>query len=221
MFSHQEFSRLLKIELNHYLSGEKVHIDAISTYIEQLRDVNLQEIVDDSSKKAFWLNIYNALTNYFIIHYKVKESVLEINGFFRKLTVQIGPFAFSLDDIEHGILRMNGTRRNNKPLQFLEDDPKKHLMVRSLDGRIHFALNCGSVSCPPIAFYSTDHINRELDIATESFEHTEFIVDHTKKTIDCSSIFSWYQDDFGEKYLNDPIYRGYEVSLREYHWTLH
>jgi len=34
-----------------------------------------------------------------------KSSVLEINNFWRKTSYNIGGYIFSLDDIEHGILR--------------------------------------------------------------------------------------------------------------------
>ena len=40
------------------------------------------------------------------------------------------------------------------------------MAVDVIDFRIHFALNCGAKSCPPIAFYSYDKINDQLDLAT-------------------------------------------------------
>ena len=56
--------------------------------------------------------------------------------------------SFSLDDIEHGILRRNA--RNHIEV----GDSKLTHMVDKVDYRIHFALNCGAQSCPAIAFYT-------------------------------------------------------------------
>ena len=45
------------------------------------------------------------------------------------------------------------------------------------DPRIHFALNCGAVSCPPIAVYEGESLDEQLDIATEGFLEGNTIVD--------------------------------------------
>ncbi|HAQ71346.1 MAG TPA: hypothetical protein DCR48_10275 [Flavobacteriales bacterium] len=66
----------------------------------------------------------------------------------------IDDFAFSLDDIEYGVLRRNGPRNNNEPNQFLVGDQRLKFMVQIMDYRGHFAHNCSSLSCPPLACYS-------------------------------------------------------------------
>ena len=69
----------------------------------------------------------------------------------------IGGLVYSLNDIENGLLR--GNRVSAVPLTSVpfpdQNDPRKNLML-NCDPRIHFALNCGAVSCPPIAVYSCD-----------------------------------------------------------------
>ena len=65
------------------------------------------------------------------------------------------------------------------------------------DPRIHFALNCGAVSCPPIAVYEGESLDEQLDIATEGFLEGNTIVDKEDNSISLSMLFKWYKEDFG------------------------
>ena len=92
--------------------------------------------------------------------------------------LKIAGYPISLDEIEHGILRKGKWKYSlgyfNTPFwtKFI-----KKSQVEKLDYRIHFALNCGAKSCPPIAFYNTDSLEEELQMATQSFlaQETEWI----------------------------------------------
>ncbi len=150
----------------------------------------------------------------------LRESVWEKRDFFTDQCLLIDDFAFSLDDIEHGILRWNGPRKKEKPDQFLAGDERLKLMVQTMDYRVHFALNCGSLSCPPIAYYSQGKIDEQLRLAEESFSATEFVINQEGKGIDCSSIFLWYRSDFGNHYLNDSVLSQYTVNERPYIWKI-
>ena len=69
-----------------------------------------------------------------------------------KYAYNVGGLLFTLDEIEHGVLRCNrGHPKDQKPL-FSDEEPRISLALGSLDPRIHFALNCGATSCPPIRF---------------------------------------------------------------------
>ncbi len=68
-----------------------------------------------------------------------------------------------------------------------------------MDYRIHFALNCGAKSCPPIAFYQSDKLNQQLDEATIGFLKSTSKYDSEKQTITLSKILSWFSGDFGGK----------------------
>lgn len=221
MFDHQQFSRFMKVALADYFSGSTVNSEGFEKWLSDLSVFDLTSLSGDKERKAFWINVYNGLTNYFIISNGLKKSVWEVPDFFSGLAVRIGEFTFSLDDIEHGILRQNGERKKGKPRQFDTDDSRLLLMVKAFDSRIHFALNCGSVSCPPIAFYSTQNIDAELSLAEESFASQEFLIDHENRTIHCSEIFIWYKADFPNTYLNSPELRTYKVVPIPYQWTIH
>ena len=72
--------------------------------------------------------------------------------------------------------------------------------MKILDNRIHFALNCGAESCPPVLFYTADNINVELNIATNNFVNSsEVKYDKSRNSLHISKIFHWYKGDFGGK----------------------
>ena len=90
-------------------------------------------------------------------------------------------------------------------------DPRKININTRFDPRIHFALNCGAKSCPPIRVYSASKLDKELDISANGFMDAEVEID--KNTVKLSKLFSWYYNDFGSndreilnfvvKYLTD------------------
>jgi hypothetical protein len=172
--------------------------DRFKEFTKSLPKYNIADIGDHEEQMAFWINLYNTLIMDAIIHYQIKETVLSISGFFRKAAYNIGGHRFSLDDIEHGILRRNRSQ-SFPPIRSLgKSDPRKSAMVSRLDPRLHFALVCGATSCPPIAFYDAAHLDQQLAISASNFINgggASYDPDH--KTVWLSKIFKWYQSDFG------------------------
>jgi hypothetical protein len=122
---------------------------------------------DQSSARAFWLNLYNALTLHAIQTAGIRHSVLESPGFFSRYAYHVGEQSLNLNQIEHGILRGNRAALIGQP-PFANHDPRAN-WVLPLEPRIHFALNCGAVSCPPIRAYSAQQLEQQLELATHSY----------------------------------------------------
>jgi len=221
MFQHKKFSQDLKIFKAQYLNQEEVNQVAIQQHLNALAKLDLSQLQGDKAKIAFWVNVYNGLTNYWVIKKSIKKSMLEKPFLVMFSKVTIGGLRFSLDDIEHGILRKNRRSLYKLCKQFSKRDARYSLMVDQLDYRIHFALNCGAKSCPAIAFYDEEHIEQQLQIAEESFIEQEFLVDEAEKTIACSKIFWLYKKDFEQIYVNDPKYKNYNISYRKYDFSVH
>ncbi|OEK05149.1 DUF547 domain-containing protein [Roseivirga misakiensis] len=219
-FDHAAFSRSSKVILNDYLASESYAIELLEKSLRTLEFFALDSLKNDAQKLAFWINVYNGFTNYQIVKNSLSKSVFEKTDFFTDRALKIGELDLSLDDIEHGILRRNGERKNGKPKQFLADDLRHELMVDEMDYRVHFALNCGSISCPPIAYYSAAKIDAELGLAEQNFSASEFEINDEKKEVICSSIFIWYRKDFGNRYLNDPNLSQYKIIERPYIWKI-
>lgn len=151
---------------------------------------------DDPHKIAFFVNLYNALTQHGIIVLGPPQSSSIFRLFFAMgVGYAVGQFRLSLNDIENGILRGNrGVSILPKP--FGKSDPKKSLSVSKMDPRIHFVLNCGANSCPPVLFLTADNLEQSLSIATIGFlkDSDNFGVEGNK--IELSQIFNWYKEDF-------------------------
>ena len=76
-----------------------------------------------------------------------------------KYAYNVGGLLFTLDEIEHGVLRCNkGHPKDEKPM--FSDEARKSLSLSFLDPRIHFALNCGATSCPPIRLLDISRLNK-------------------------------------------------------------
>ncbi len=181
-----------------------------------------RELKDDYHKKAFWINIYNA---FFQILRKQKS--IEKPSIYKDKLLSIAGQLLSLDDVEHGILRKY---RYKFSLGYLQNPffPRiiKKLAVSSIDYRIHFALNCGAKSCPPIAFYSSDKVHHQLDIATQSFLESDTDIFDEEKEIHITSLFQWFRGDFGgqkgirrilQTYLDDNV-KEYKLIYKPYSW---
>jgi hypothetical protein len=194
--------------------------------LSELRNLKLSQIktdlYTDNLKNAFWINIYNSF-------FQILRKVNRIEGtkIFTHKLISIANKKWSLDDIEHGILRRF---RHKYSLgyfpQLFASGLILELAVSKVDYRIHFALNCGAKSCPPIAFYSSDKIEKQLEIATLSFLKTETDYYEEKKEVHISRLFLWFMADFGGKtgirnILNEKLdlnTDGFKLVYKNYSW---
>jgi len=157
----------------------------------------------EDQRKAFFLNIYNSLTLHGMVHQSAIKGALtapkEVPGFWSITCYNIGGLVYSLDDIEHGVLRANKGHPAAKKAQFSNDDPRSNVALTTLDPRIHFALNCGAKSCPPIRIYKEDRLDSQLDTASKSFLQQEVKVTQgqTDARVETSRLLLWYGADFG------------------------
>ena len=184
---------------------------------------NLQEkLGEDNQKNAFWINIYNAFYQLLRIEDRVDKSKIYVSK-----SIPIAGLKLSLDDIEHGILRKY---RYKYSLGYIANPfvnrTVKKLAVSSIDFRIHFALNCGAKSCPPIAYYTSDIIDEQLDASTISFLESETEIKEDSKEVHVSKLFSWFLADFGgkkgiRKLLNETLdfdSKGFKIIYKPYSW---
>lgn len=183
----------------------------------------IEGLNNDDAIKTFWINMYNAWFQVLATREKKKRPEIFTGKF-----ITIAETKFSLDDIEHGILRRYRWKLSRGYLpKIFPGKLIKQLAVSTIDYRIHFALNCGAKSCPPIAFYTYDNINKQLDIAAKSFLNSETEFDDVKKEVKVTKIMSWFIADFGgkkgirkiikEKLLKDV--EDYSVKFKPYDWA--
>lgn len=166
---------------------------------------------------AYWINVYNAYTVKLIVDFYPTKSIRDlgprikiplIKDVWHHKFFKIAGVDMSLDEVEHSILRK----------EFEEP-------------RIHFAINCASVSCPPLlneAFVASNLENQLMRVTTT------FVNDPSRNKISSqsaqlSSIFSWFKGDFTKKgtlieflnrYSKVKISLNARISFLDYNWNL-
>jgi len=206
------------------LKAIKYHEDfsSLKQEIAELDLAILLHLTDEDAKKAFWINIYNAFFQ--ILRQHEERNKKEI---YRGQFITIAKQKFSLDNIEHGILRRFRYKYSMGYLpNIFEKNLIKRLALNKIDYRIHFALNCGAVSCPPITCYNSVEINTQLEQATKSFLALETQINQQEQKIYTTKLFLWFLADFGgkkgirkilEKNLNLNL-KGYKIIFSDYNW---
>ncbi|WP_020405973.1 DUF547 domain-containing protein [Hahella ganghwensis] len=154
----------------------------LSEYLHNLAELDPREF-SRAEQKAYWINLYNALTVKLILKHYPVESITDLGETFFAFgpwdddAVTVAGEELTLNDIEHQILRP------------IWQDP-----------RIHYAVNCASFSCPNLASeaYTSTNLERLLEQGATSYINHERGVDLEGDELVLSSIYKWYQEDFGK-----------------------
>ena len=185
--SHTSFDDLLNkyVDSNgdvDYTNWRKNDSETLETYLESLARANLTKKASKNHQLAFWINAYNALTIHGILEKyptsTIRNHTAKIFGYniWKDLKVTVGDDAYSLDQIEHDILRKM-------------DEP-----------RIHFAIVCASHSCPKLLNEAFDAHKLEEQLsqnAIDFFANPENFK-LTGNKVKLSSILDWFGEDFGD-----------------------
>jgi len=169
--------------------------------------------LDDAEATAFLINLYNAAMIDLVLEEYPLNSVREIGlqpfAVFRKDVIALNGEPVSLDTIEKGIL-----------------------LEEYFDPRIHFAVNCASVSCPPLRRepFTGKALEDQLEEQTRAFAGSPHAAREGPdgETTFYSELFNWYADDFpGEdpatylnRYREKKLPVGNEIGWIDYDWSL-
>ncbi len=190
---HSAWDRFLKqnVVAPHPSGINRVRYQAISpddqkslkNYLQTLQATAISNS-NRNEQKAYWINLYNALTVDLIISRFPVASIRDVN--ISPGLVERGPWGaklltiegekLSLDDIEHRILR---------PIW--------------RDNRVHYAINCASLGCPNLqpTAYTSDNSEALLEFGAREFINHPRGVAIQKGKLQVSSIYVWFQEDFG------------------------
>lgn len=160
------------------LAGEAARLDAFLALLARARP----EEMGANESLAFHVDLYNAATlDLILTRYPDLKSIKDIGSWFESPWgiefVEYAGRKVSLDYIEHEVLRR-----------------------RFADPRIHFALNCSAVSCPPLRaeLYAPDRVDEQLDDAARTFINDPEAVFVRGGELYLSRIFRWYAEDFAQ-----------------------
>lgn len=184
--SHSLWDSLLMehVQSDGWVNYEGFRKDSVrlNGYLELLSMHHPNKHWTDKEQLAYWINAYNAFTiklvtdNYPVNSIKdIKPGVSFVNSVWDIKFINIESRTYDLNNIEHGIIR-------------------KHFS----EPRIHFAVNCASISCPRLQpwAYTADKLDNQLTAAAKEFlsDTSRNILSPDK--IQISSIFKWFRGDF-------------------------
>lgn len=186
---HRVWDRLLKKYVDQnglvdYRSWKATGTDltALDSYLRTLSSANPSARASRVAQFAFWINAYNAVTMRGMLNEyptsSIRNHTAKVVGYniWHDLLLVVGDKAFSLDQIEHKILR-----------------PMK-------EPRIHFAIVCASTGCPRLLneAYVPEQLEEQLETNSRDFfaRKQNFRFDEQRKTIHLSELLSWFGEDF-------------------------
>ncbi len=182
------------------LEGQRVTLDR---YMHELARTDSGELAraDREAQLAFWINAYNACMLQLVAdHYPIEARGVGMVQWFRNMATsrprnsvwwirdvfdgefcEVAGSMRSLDEIEHEIIR-----------------------PRYQEPRIHFAVNCAAVSCPPLweEAYVPEDLEAQLQRATRNFvnDPAHFLLEEEPgPTLRLNRIVDWFSEDFGEE----------------------
>jgi len=213
---HSNFGDLLKKYVNDEglvdYEGLATEQAALKSYLVYLSVNPPRKDWEIGEQFAYYINLYNASTLDLIIDNDMPASIQDIKGPFGEVWIKnfivVDGDEFSLADIEKGILQKMG------------------------DARIHFAINCASISCPKLLneVYTGKNVDDLMEKAANEFINSEKNDLSDSSNPKLSSIFDFYPKDFKAesgtviKYINqyatNKINEGATIQYKNYDWSL-
>ena len=152
--------------------------------VRQVRSARPSRLKKRNEQLAFWINAYNILAIDLVTKHHPISGIKEIGSFFSPVwdreVATIEGRSHSLGSIEHGILRKMG------------------------EPRIHAAIVCASVSCPPLARkpFRPETLDADLSAAMRAFlanPRKGFAIDKRNRVVRLSKVFDWFEEDFASR----------------------
>ena len=187
--------------------GMKSELKNLDAYLNHLAEYKPSANWTREESLAYWINAYNAFTIKLIVDNYPLQSILELKSgkVWDWNWIRLHGESYSLNQIEHEIIRTE------------YDEP-----------RIHFALVCAAISCPPLLnrAWQAENLESDLRRRTEEFiNNTKYNYERNGKLF-LSKIFEWYRSDFGNlqkflnKYLKISISSDTPIVFIDYDWSL-
>jgi hypothetical protein len=209
---HSQWNELLQKHVsdqgNVNYKGFKTDKTKFNAYLEMLSKNAPEGSWSKGETLAYWMNVYNAFTVKLILDNYPIKSIKDISGPWTHRFIKIGEKWYTLNDIEHKIIRKM-------------DEP-----------RIHFALVCAAVSCPRLynKAFTAKNIETDLELLTKGFLNDPTKNEFSEHSIKISKIFKWYAGDFKNdgkdlidffnRYSDIEISSKAKKSYKDYNWSL-
>ncbi len=156
---------------------------ALDAYLAHLGCVDFKKPATKAAQLAYWINAYNAVTIKGILREYPTTSIRNHTprigyNIWKDLKLWVNNYAYSLDFMEHKIVRKMG------------------------EPRIHFALVCASKGCPPLVnrAYTAENLEKMLVFNARRFfsQRKNFYTNPSTRTVYISKLIDWYGSDFAK-----------------------
>jgi hypothetical protein len=216
--SHQAWTELLQKHVNDYgrvnYKGFIEDRAKLDSYLDRLSQNPAKPNWDIGEQEAFWINAYNAFTIQLILdHYPIK-SIMDIKEDGKNAWhipfIKLGDKMYTLDYIENTML-----------------------LGQFNDSRLHFAINCSAMSCPPLRnkAFTAKNVDIELRLVCRAFINDKRFNILSNRHVQLSKIFEWYEEDFLKDEATINIYldkntphleiaKDASINYLNYNWDL-
>lgn len=191
--------------INRLRYGEVTPADrrALTEYLDRMQKVPVSAL-NRAEQKAYWINLYNALTVKVVLDHYPVASIRDID---------ISPGWFSVGPWDAKLLRLEGEKVSLNDIE--------HRILRPIwrDNRVHYAVNCASLGCPNLQPEPFTAVNSESLLekgAREYINHPRGVrIEGGSLTV--SSIYDWFQVDFvgSERGVIEHLRRFADSPLQE------
>jgi hypothetical protein len=168
----------------HHIASQEMLKELLESTVRLHGEADLPEV--RAERLAFWINAYNANVLAMTLAEMQKpgfSTVIEVRGFFDERLITVAGESMTLNDLQNKKIRPMG------------------------DPRIHAALVCSAVSCPPLRAepYVAARLDRQLDDQARRWVNDAARNVVTNQGLALSMIFDWYKDDFAIRPFGDRI----------------
>lgn len=213
--THESFEKILKKHVHNglvtYVSLRDNDLPQLNSYLQQMAELDIASL-EKNDQLAAYINIYNAtmikaICDRYEPGYSPSKDQFKV---FDEKLVQLKTDAISLNDLENKVIRPTFK-----------------------DPRIHVALVCGAISCPPLidTVYSGKTLDMVLDAKLKDWlvnDPSRNQINKDRRILHLSKIFDWYAQDFGgstqvgafvDEHHPEKL-KGYTVKFLDYDWSL-
>ena len=218
-FDHSSFDQLLRkhVTRDGWVNYKGLQREArqLDAYLNALDKADVSALSRDE-QLAFWINAYNAATLRLILDHYPLKSIMDIPEAerWKARRWHLGGKVYTLDEIE------------NKQIRPVFNEP-----------RIHFAVNCASIGCPPLRkeAYTGAKLDKQLTEQAKLVHNDKRFVQVSGDRIMLSKLYEWYGKDFEKDGKPAVAYAGYynaaiarrlkggkspKIEWLDYDWTL-
>lgn len=149
--------------------------------VKGLASTDPKQLSSREERLAYWINAYNIFAIDLVLSGYPLGSIKDLGSFFSPVwevpAGKLGGRKYTLEEIEHEILRPMG------------------------EPRIHSAIVCASISCPPLARtpFEAEMIDAQLDSILRAWltnSKKGLRLDRANETLHLSKVFDWFESDF-------------------------